>query len=233
MKKKTFKSVLALMLALTMVIAGNMTVFAYDDGCVHHENEGNATHDDGGGFGDDSGGSDSGSSSSSSSDSGSSSSSSSESSGGGSSYNSDSGSSYDAGASYDAGSGSSGSTSSYSAPAPKVAGTETSAGKESFKALAKPAAGTYKVSHKGTEVCTFRVMCTNKQSVSCCTKIALKQRDDKKWAIDFEVADARDLTIGAPLDRTYMYDILGVSYVSINDTVIIDIEAEAAAKAAK
>lgn len=231
--KKKIKSTLALMLALTMVIAGNMTVFAYDDGCVHHENEGNEEHDDGGGFSDSgSSGSSSGGSSSSNSGSSSSNSSSSESSsGGGGSY--DSGSSYDGGSSYDAGSGSTGSGSTYSAPAPKVAGTETSAGKESFKALAKPAAGTYKVSHKGTEVCTFRVMCTNKQSVSCCTKIALKQRDDKKWAIDFEVADARDLTIGAPLDRTYMYDILGVSYVSINDTVIIDIEAEAAAKAAK
>lgn len=229
MKKKTFKSVLALMLALTVVIAGNMTVFAYDDGCVHHENEGNEESGKGLDLPSDSGSSDSGSSSSSSSG-GSSSSSSSESSGGGSSYSSDSGS-YDAGASYDAGSGSSGSTSSYSAPAPKVAGTETSAGKESFKALAKPAAGTYKVWHKGSEVCTFRVMCTNKQSVSCCTKIALKQRDDKKWAINFEVDDARDLTIGAPVDRTYMYDILGVSYVSINDSIIIDIEAEA--KAAK
>lgn len=233
MKKKTCKSVLALMLALTMVIAGNMTVFAYDDGCVHHGNEGNG-EGPGVGAGIPSDSSDSGSSSSGSSSSASSSSSSSSSSesSGGSSYSSDSGS-YDGGASYDAGSGSNGSGSTYSAPAPKVAGTEVSAGKESFKALAKPAAGTYKVSHKGTEVCTFRVMCTNKQSVSCCTKIALKQRDDKKWAIDFEVADARDLTIGAPLDRTYMYDILGVSYVSINDTVIIDIEAEAAAKAAK
>lgn len=231
MKKKTFKSMLALMLALTMVIAGNMTVFAYDDGCVHHGNEGNYTHDEGGTIPDDSGSSSSGSSGSSSSSSSSSSSESSGSSSGGGSY--DSGSSYDGGGSYDAGSGSNGSGSTYSAPAPKVAGTEVSAGKESFKALAKPAAGTYKVSHKGSEVCTFRVMCTNKQSVSCCTKIALKQRDDKKWAIDFEVSDARDLTIGAPIDHTYIYDILGISYVTINDSIIIDIEAEAAAKAAK
>lgn len=63
-----------------------------------------------------------------------------------------------------------------------------------------------------------------------CTAVALKQRtDDKKWAINYEVADATGLTVGAPLDRTYMYSTLGVSYVTINDIVVIDIEAEAAA----
>lgn len=225
MKKKTFKSTLALMLALTMVIGSSLTVCAYDDGVVHHENEGNEEHDDGTPAGmelpGDSGSSSSGSSSSSES---------SGSSSGGGSY--DSGSSYDAGASYDAGSGSNGSGSTYSAPAPKVAGTETSAGKESFKALAKPAAGTYKVTHKGTEIATFRLMDAEKKSVAC-TKVSLKKRDDGKYAINFEVADAKGLTIGAPVDRTYMYTTLGVSYLSINDTIIADIEAEAAAKAAK
>lgn len=230
--KKRIKSALALMLALTMVIAGNMTVFAADDGCYRPENPNNDRSQNGQTIGgDDSGSSDSGSSSSSSSGGSSSSSSSSESSGGGS-YSSDSGSSYDTGASYDAGSGSNGSGSTYSAPAPKVAGTETSAGKESFKALAKPAAGTYKVTHKGTEIATFRLMDAEKKSVAC-TKVSLKKRDDGKYAIDFEVADAKGLTIGAPVDRTYMYTTLGVSYLSINDTIIADIEAEAAAKAAK
>lgn len=221
MKKKTFKSVLALMLALTMVIAGNMTVFAADDGCYRPENPNNDRSQNGQTIGgDDSGSSGGGSNSGSGSGSGSSG----ESSGGGSSYSSDSGS-------YDAGSGNSGSA-SYSAPAPKVAGTEASAGKESFKALAKPAAGTYKITHKGSITYEFRLMDADKKSVPC-TKIALRKRDDKKWAIDFEVADARDLTIGAPIDRIYIYDVLGISYVSINDSIIIDVEAEAAAKAAK
>lgn len=221
--KKRIKSTLALMLALTMVIAGNMTVFAADDGCYRPENPNN---DYVGGTtigGDDGGSGSSGSSSSSSSGSGSSGSSSSSSSG--SSESSD-------GGSYDAGSGSNSSGSTYSAPAPKVAGTEVSAGKESFKALAKPAAGTYKVTHKGTEIATFRLMDAEKKSVAC-TKVSLKKRDDGKYAIDFEVADAKGLTIGAPVDRTYMYEKLGVSYLSINDIIIADIEAEAAAKAAK
>lgn len=220
--KKKIKSTLALMLALTMVIGSSMTVFAADDGCYRPENPNN---DYVGGTtigGDDSGSSGGGSNSGSGSGSGSSG----ESSGGGSSYSSDSGS-------YDAGSGSSeGSGATYSAPAPKVAGTEASAGKESFKALAKPAAGTYKITHKGSITYEFRLMDADKKSVPC-TKIALKKRDDKKWEIDFEVANSKDLTIGAPIDRTYIYDVLGISYVSINDSIIIDVEAEAAAKAAK
>lgn len=220
--KKKIKSTLALMLALTMVIGSSMTVFAADDGCYRPENP---NHDTGGFHVGPDTSSDSGSSGGgSNSGSGSGSGSSSESSGGGGSYSSDSGS-------YDAGSSNSGSA-SYSAPAPKVAGTEASAGKESFKALAKPAAGTYKITHKGSITYEFRLMDADKKSVPC-TKIALKKRDDKKWEIDFEVANSKDLTIGAPIDRTYIYDVLGISYVSINDSIIIDVEAEAAAKAAK
>ncbi len=103
-----------------------------------------------------------------------------------------------------------------------------SAGKETFRAVAKAGAGTYKVTHKGIEIATFSLMDTDKKAVSC-TSVALKQREDKKYAIDFQVDDATGLTVGAPLDRTYMYSTLGVSYVTINDTVIIDIEAEVAA----
>lgn len=126
-----------------------------------------------------------------------------------------------------------GSTASYSAPAPKAVGSATSVtGKETFRAVAKAGDGTYKVIHKGVDIATFHLMKTDKTAVSC-TKVALKQRDDGKWAINYEVADATDLTVGAPLDRTYMYNTLGVSYVTINDTVIIDIEAEAQAAATK
>lgn len=226
--KKRIKSVLALMLALTMVIAGNMTVFAADDGCYRPENPNN---DYVGGTtigGDDGGSGSSGSSSSGSSGGGSSSSNSSESSGG-DSYSSDSGSSYDGGSSYDTGSGSTGSNGTYSAPAPKVAGSKATAGKQEFRAVASAANGTYKVIHCGTEKMTFTLKGADGKAAAC-DGVALKKRDDKKWAIDFKVADAKGMTVGAPLDRTYMYDTLGVSYVTINDEVVIDIEAEAAAK---
>lgn len=230
MKKKTFKSMLALMLALTMVIAGNMTVFAADDGCYRPENPNNDTSQNGQTIGGDDSGSSSSGSSGNSSSSSSSSSESSGSSSGGSSY--DAGSSYDGGGSYDAGSGSNGSGSTYSAPAPKVAGNKATAGKQEFRAVASAANGTYKVIHCGTEKMTFTLKGADGKAAAC-DGVTLKQLDNKKWAIDFKVADAKGMTVGAPLDRTYMYDTLGVSYVTINDEVIIDIEAEAAAKAAK
>lgn len=124
------------------------------------------------------------------------------------------------------------SSASYSAPAPKAAGVSASAGKETFRAIAKAGAGTYKVMHKGVEVATFHLMDADKKAVSC-TKVTLKKRDDGKYAINYEVADATGLTIGAPVDRTYMYTVLGVSYLTINDTIIADIESEAAAAATK
>ena len=222
---------MAMLMACAMVV-GNTGIVAhateYDDGCVRDDvapgGGGSASLDDGGSSSSDSG-------SSSSSGSGSSSS------GGGSS---DSGSDYSGGGSgdsgnysYDSSSGSSapsGSGASYSAPAPKAAGTTAGVtGKETFRALAKAGAGTYKVTHKGIEIATFTLMDSEKNAVSC-SKVALKQREDGKWAVNYEVADATGLTVGAPLDRTYMYNTLGVSYITINDTVIIDIEAEAAAK---
>lgn len=216
------------------LVVGNtgLTVHAYtDDGAYHGDDR-----EDGGDYASDGsddigGGGSSNSGSSSSNDSGSSSS------GGGSSdsgsdYSYDSASSDSGNYSYDSGSGSSapsGSGASYSAPAPKAAGTTAGVtGKETFRALAKAGGGTYKVTHKGVEIATFTLMDSEKNAVSC-SKVALKQREDGKWAVNYEVADATGLTVGAPLDRTYMYNTLGVSYITINDTVIIDIEAEAAA----
>ena len=227
MKKRILTTTMALAMAFTTAMSGmgTLTAHAYtDDGAYHGDDmaDGGSSASDGS---DDIGGG------SRSSDSGSSSS------GGGSS---DSGSDYSGGGSgdsgnysYDSGSGSSapsGSGASYSAPAPKAAGTTAGVtGKETFRALAKAGAGTYKVTHKGIEVATFTLMDSEKNAVSC-TKVALKQREDGKWAVNYEVADATGLTVGAPLDRTYMYNTLGVSYITINDTVIIDIEAEAAVK---
>lgn len=213
--KKRIKSVLALMLALTMVIAGNMTVFAADDGCYRTENPNNDTSLSGQTIGGDDSGS-SGSSGGSSS--------------GGGSY--DGGSSYDGGASYDADSGSNDSGSTYSAPAPKVAGSKATAGKQEFRAVASAANGTYKVIHCGTEKMVFTLKGADGKAAAC-DGVALKKRDDGKYAINYTVKDAKGMTVGAPLDRTYMYNELGVSYVTINDEIMIDIEAEAAAKAAK
>lgn len=222
---------MALLMASAMVMGNTgMVVHASDDGCAREEREaggiGEAPVSIGGGS------SDSGSSSNDS----------------GSSYSepshSDSGSSssYD---SYDDGcareereAGGIEETpvnigsASYSAPAPKTAGVSASAGKEAFRAIAKASAGTYKVMHKGVEVATFHLMDADKKAVAC-TSVALKLRDDGKYAINYEVADATGLTVGAPVDRTYMYKTLGVSYVTINDEVIIDIEAEAQAAATK
>ena len=197
----------------------------YDDGCVREDRPGGGSSPSDGSDDIDlgGGGGSSNSGSSSSNDSGSSSS------GGGSSdsgsdYSYDSASSDSGNYSYDSGSNGG---SSYTAP--KAAGKAASAGKETFRAVAKAGAGTYKVTHKGVEIATFSLMDSDKKAVSC-TAVALKQREDGKWAVNYDVADATGLTVGAPLDRTYMYNTLGVSYITINDTVIIDIEAEAAAK---
>ena len=222
MKKRILTRVITMAMACALVV-GNTNLVAhaeeYDDGCAREERE------SGGGGSSDWG--NLGGGSNDSSDSGSS--------------NSNSGnSSYDDGVAREeresGGGGSSdwtssngGSSSTASYTAPKAAGKAASAGKETFRAVAKAGAGTYKVTHKGIEIATFSLMDTDKKAVSC-TAVALKQREDGKWAVNYDVADATGLTVGAPLDRTYMYNTLGVSYITINDTVIIDIEAEAAAK---
>ena len=222
MKKRILTKVITMAMACALVV-GNTGIVAhateYDDGCVRDDvaggGGGSASLDDGG--------------SGSSSDSGSSSSNS-------GSGSSNSGSDYNDGYVRDdvaAGGGGNaslsdgGSSSTASYTAPKAAGKAVSAGKETFRAVAKAGAGTYKVTHKGIEIATFTLMDSEKNAVSC-SKVALKQREDGKWAVNYEVADATGLTVGAPLDRTYMFSTLGVSYITINDTVIIDIEAEAA-----
>lgn len=225
MKKRILTKVITMAMACALVVGNTgLTVHAAtDDGCYHGDDMadgggGSASLDDGGS---------SSNSGSSSSDSG----------------NSNSGNSnYDDGAYHgdgmaDGGGGNAslsdgGSSSTASYTAPKAAGKAASAGKETFRAVAKAGAGTYKVTHKGVEIATFSLMDSDKKAVSC-TAVTLKQREDKKYAIDFQVDDATGLTVGAPLDRTYMYSTLGVSYVTINDEIIIDIESESAAKTTK
>lgn len=108
-------------------------------------------------------------------------------------------------------------------------GSQTSAGKQNFREVVNAGAGTYKVIHCGSEKMTFTLKDADGKAKAA-DSIALKTLADGRWAINFTVKDATGCTIGAPLDRTYMYDTLGVSCVTINDTVIIDIAAESAAK---
>lgn len=224
---------MALLMASAMVMGNTgMVVHASDDGCAREERESGCAEGGGASLDIGGGGSDSGSSSSESYDSGSSSSNSGSSS---SSESYDDGCARETRESSDSNGGGASlgdSGASYSAPAPKAAGVSASAGKEAFRAIAKAGAGTYKVMHKGVEVATFHLMDADKKAVAC-TSVALKLRDDGKYAINYDVADATGLTVGAPVDRTYMYKTLGVSYVTINDEVVIDIAAEAQAAATK
>ena len=239
--KKRMTSVLTLMMAMTMVFGSALTVHAEEDGCYH----GTGFSGDDGGLScdiEDSGSSDSGSSSSESYSEPASSESYDDGCYHGTGFSGDDGGlscdiSYDSGSSdsgsYDAGSSnatSSAPSAASSTAVRKAAGSNTGVtGKEQFRALAKSGQGSYKVTHKGQTIATFWLTDAEGKSVAC-TAVALKQRtDDKKWAINYEVADATGLTVGAPLDRTYMYKTLGVSYVTINDEIVIDIEAEAAA----
>ena len=108
-------------------------------------------------------------------------------------------------------------------------GSQTSAAKQRFREVVDAGAGTYKVIHCGSEKMTFTLKGADGKAKAA-DSIALKTLADGRWAINFAVKDATGCTVGAPLDRTYMYDTLGVSCVTINDTVIIDIAAESAAK---
>ena len=223
MKKRILTKVITMAMACALVVGNTgLTAHAYtDDGAYHGDDREN-----GGGGSSDWG--NLGSSGNSGSSSGGSSSSNNDSYTDDGAYHGD-GRENGGGGSSDWTSSNGGSTSTASYTAPKAAGKAASAGKETFRAVAKAGAGTYKVTHKGIEIATFTLMDSEKNAVSC-TKVALKQREDGKWAVNYDVADATGLTVGAPLDRTYMYNTLGVSYITINDTVIIDIEAEAAAK---
>ena len=223
MKKRILTKVITMAMACALVVGNTgLTAHAYtDDGAYHGDDREN-----GGGGSSDWG--NLGSSGNSGSSSGGSSSSNNDSYTDDGAYHGD-GRENGGGGSSDWTSSNGGSSSTASYTAPKAAGKAASAGKETFRAVAKAGAGTYKVTHKGIEIATFSLMDTDKKAVSC-TAVALKQREDGKWAVNYEVADATGLTVGAPLDRTYMYNTLGVSYITINDTVIIDIEAEAAAK---
>ncbi|MEY8325862.1 hypothetical protein AALB47_18430 [Lachnospiraceae bacterium 54-11] len=236
MKRKAISKILVTMMAITMMFGSTLCVHAseYDDGCARDEGVG---YGDAGGSGECGFDNPSDSGSSSSGGGGESYSAPSESYSSGGNDNGGSSESYSNGESYSApeqpASGGSSSTSA-SAPARKAAGTTAAVeGKETFRAVAKAGSGSYKVIHCGNTIATFTLQDAD-GNAKACKSVALKKLDSGRWSINYTVDDSEGLTVAAPLDRTYMYDTLGVSCISINDTVIIDIEAEAAAaKAAK
>ena len=204
MKKRMMKMA-AMMMAMTMVMGSAMTVHASEDGC--YQGDGNPSNDESFDVGFDGGSSDSGNSSSGGGSSESYSEPSQSYDGGGSSDYNDGCYHGDDGASYNGSEGESGgfdngsssnSSASYSAPARKAPGSNTGVtGKEQFRALAKSGEGSYKVTHKGQDIATFWLVDAEGKNVPC-NAVALKQRsDDKKWAINFEVADSEGLNIGA------------------------------------
>lgn len=235
MKKKAISKILVTMMAITMMFGSTLCVHAEgtDDGVYH--GDGGVSAWEGGSVGFDSPSDSGNSNSGGGSDESYSAPSESYSSGG--NDNGGSSESYSNGESYSApeqpASGGSSSTSA-SAPARKAAGTTAAVeGKETFRAVAKAGSGSYKVIHCGNTIATFTLQDAD-GNAKACKSVALKKLDSGRWSINYTVDDSEGLTVAAPLDRTYMYDTLGVSCISINDTVIIDIEAEAAAaKAAK
>lgn len=117
------------------------------------------------------------------------------------------------------------------APAPviKAAGKVVAVeGGQKFRAVAKESAGTYTVVHCGNTVAVFTLKDAD-GNARACTSVALKKLESGKWAVNYTVDDADGLSIGSTADCTYMYRTLGVSFVTINDIVSIDMEAESAA----
>lgn len=250
MKKKTIKSTLALMLAMTMVLGSSMSVHACPycgDGTVKHPNQDYEDARESGTIGGDSGSSDSGSgtteeslpwtdqnnyssgNSGSGSDSGSSDSGSND---GGSSYDSgyDSGSS-DNGSSYDAG----WTDSSYAAPADGTAtavtgltrkgNTVSIPGYETFRQKNKAADGRVSIYHCGIEQYTAQLK--NADGTAAAFKSAGMYKDEAtgKWYLNI-TTDADGCTVGTYKGSVNYLAKLGMSGVMINDVVAAEAAAE-------
>ncbi len=241
MKRRSILSKLMVMTMAAALVFGNgaatLTVHATDDGCYHgngRENGGNS----GGADIVDSGSSDSGSSSG----------------GGGESYSAPSGGggSSDGGSS-DSGSDYSGGGESYSAPsgdsgnggnggggtatAPSGLATKgntaTIPGCETFRQVNKPADGRAAIYHCGIEQYTAQL--TNADGKAAAYKSAGAYKDEAtgKWYLNLVTADGVDTTgytIGTWKGAVTYLPKLGMSGVMLNGTIMVDAEAEAAAK---
>lgn len=219
--KKRFKSTLALILAMTMVLGGTMNVHAYnDDGTVKHPNEGGG-EEVSGDFGGIGGGSDSGSSNSGgSSDSGSSN-------GGGSSYSdggsSDSGS-YDAGSSDSSSSASAGTASAPTGLARK-GNTVSIPGYETFRQINKPADGRVSIYHCGIEQYTAQLKDADGNAVSYKSAGMYKNEATGKWYLNI-TTDADGCTVGTYKGSVNYLAKLGMSGATVNEKLVVEVTAE-------
>ncbi len=232
MKKRSLTKVMAMLMACAMVIGNTgMVVHATDDGCYHgngRENGGNSGGADIGG-----GSSDSGSSNSAPSNSGSSSS---------SSDNTD----YDDGAYHgngrenggnsggaDIGSSNGGST--YTAPSGLATkgNTVTIPGCETFRQVNKPSDGRVAIYHCGIEQYTAQLSDAKGNAVAYASAGAYKDEATGKWYLNITTADGVDTTgytIGTWKGAVTYLPKLGMSGVMLNEVVMVDAEAAAAAK---
>ncbi len=217
MKKKRFRSVLALMLAMTMVLGGTMNVHAYnDDGTVKHPNQDYEDARESGTIGGDSGSSNSGGSS----DSGSSN-------GGGSSYSdggsSDSGS-YDAGSSDSSSSASAGTASAPTGLARK-GNTVSIPGYETFRQINKPADGRVSIYHCGIEQYTAQLKDADGNAVSYKSAGMYKNEATGKWYLNI-TTDADGCTVGTYKGSVNYIAKLGMSGVMVNEKLVVEAIAE-------
>lgn len=242
MKKKLLTKVMTMAMASALVFGnmGVMTVHAEpifgDDGCYQGDGREGSAGDSGGvSWGDDS--SDSGSSSgggssesySAPSDNGGSSSSHS---GGGSS---DSGSSSGGGSSYDGGStGAGGGDNGASTPAPTglaVKGnTVAIPGKETFRQINNPADGRASIYHCGIEQYTAQLKDADGNAVGYTSCNLYLDDLTGKWYLDI-ITNTADCTVGTYKGSVTYLPKLGISGVMVNDVIMVDAEAAAAAAA--
>lgn len=228
MKKRTLIGKLTAMALACAVVFGNMgtmTVHAtegYDDGLYHGDGRESIADGGGGDFGD-----------SSSSDSGSSSGSSSSSSSSESSYSAPSESHSGGGSSYDGGStGAGGGGNGASTPAPTglaVKGnTAAIPGHETFRQINKASAGTVAIYHCGIEQYTAQLKDADGNAVGYTSCSLYLDNLTGKWYLDI-ITNTADCTVGTYKGSVTYLPKLGISGVMVNDVIMVDAEAAAAA----
>ncbi len=242
MKRRSILSRLMVMTMAAALVFGNgaatLTVHATDDGCYHGDGRENGR----------------GGSASLDIDGGSSSDSGSSSGGGGESYSAPS----DGGGSSDGGSGDSGSDyssggESYSAPsgdsgnggnggggaatAPSGLATKgntaTIPGSQTFRQVNKPADGRAAIYHCGIEQYTAQLMDADGNAAAYKYASPYKDEATGKWYLNIiteDGVDTKGYTIGTYKGSVTYLPKLGMSGVMLNQTVMVDAEAETAAK---
>ncbi len=244
MKRRSILSKLMVMTMAAALVFGNgaatLTVHATDDGCYHgngRENGGSSPSDGS----DDIGG---GSSSDSGSSSGGGESYSALSSGGGSSDggSGDSGSGYSGGGeSYSAPSGDSGNGSNGGGAATAPSGlatkgnTATIPGSQTFRQVNKPADGRAAIYHCGIEQYTAQLMDADGNAAAYKYASPYKDEATGKWYLNIiteDGVDTKGYTIGTYKGSVTYLPKLGMSGVMLNQTVMVDAEAAAAAETA-